>query len=63
MTGDNPVIEFSSYYRHAVKVYEADFHGLTRNVGPFITSDLRIDPTHGAYTAVLPCALLTTDIF
>ena len=39
MTGDNPVIEFSSYYRHAVKVYEGDFHGLTWNVGPFITSD------------------------
>lgn len=46
MTGDNPVIEFSSYYRHAVKVYEGDFHGLARNVGPFITSDRLIDPTH-----------------
>lgn len=45
MTGDNPVIEFSSYYQHAVKLYEGDFHGLTWNVSLFITCDLWIDLT------------------
>lgn len=53
MTGDNPVIEFSSYYQHAVKLYEGDFHGLTWNVSLFITSDLWIDLTHAIYTAAL----------
>lgn len=46
MTGDNPVIEFSSYYQHAVKVYEGDFHGLAWNVILFITSDQRINLTY-----------------
>lgn len=39
MTGDNPVIEFNSQHRHAVKVYKGDFHGLARNASLFITSD------------------------
>lgn len=45
MTVDNPVIEFSSYYQHAVKRHEGDFHGLTWNVGLFITSDVWVDMT------------------
>lgn len=46
MTGDNPVIEFNSQHRHAVKVYKGDFHGLARNVSLIITSDPWIYLTH-----------------
>lgn len=63
MTADNPVIEFSSYYQHVVKLYEGDFHGLTWDASLFITCDLWIDLTHATQTAVTAYALLRVMFF